>query len=316
MESKRTRNSMSKLQRAKKQFEQDLLLKHNSDMDNIRRGWRCRMEEFERQKTSVDLGYESLQTRLETIATSLEIKTVKIREECLRLKENIDNLSRSISKAKAATEMRGIDESAEVQIELRLQMQAGQLKQRLQRSRAAVDDVIEHRDKYKAMYLKNLSKQKRIQSKRESKVRIAEIVADRKQALDLFKAAVQEEQQRLTADIETLRRMREELLHPPEPPKKKKSPQELYYEMLREAGQYVDDEERVAVTGCSANDPIMFEDDSDEAVPEREPPQPEFDYEQLSYLENGIQALMATGNYSENDQLIVDMRNKIKALYQ
>lgn len=302
---------MSKLQRAKKQFEQDLISKHNSDMDTIRRGWRLRMEEFERQKASVDLGYESLQTRLETIAASLEIKTVKTREECLRLKESIDTLSRSISKAKAATEMRGIDESAEVQIELRLQMQVAQLKQRLQRTRATANDVMEHRDKYKSMYLKNVSRQKKIQANREGKVRMAEAIDERKRDLEIFKAAVQEEQDRLAADIETLRRLREELLHPPEPPKKKKTPKELYYEMLRDAGQYVDDDERVAVAGA-ANDPIMFDDDSDEAVPDAEP---EFDYAQLEHLENGIRSLLATGNYSESDQLIVDMRNRIKALY-
>lgn len=302
---------MSKLQRAKKQFEQDLISKHNSDMDTIRRGWRLRMEEFERQKASVDLGYESLQTRLETIAASLEIKTVKTREECLRLKESIDTLSRSISKAKAATEMRGIDESAEVQIELRLQMQVAQLKQRLQRTRSTANDVMEHRDKYKSMYLKNISRQKKIQANREGKVRMAEAIDERKRDLEIFKAAVQEEQERLTADIETLRRLREELLHPPEPPKKKKTPKELYYEMLRDAGQYVDDNERVAVAGA-ANDPIMFDDDSDEPVPDGEP---EFDYAQLEHLENGIRSLLATGNYSESDQLIVDMRNRIKALY-
>jgi hypothetical protein len=59
--------------------------------------------------------------------------------------------------------------------------------------------------------------------------------------MTVLKQRLREEQERRAQDIETIRKMRGEFLHPPMP---KKSARELYREMLKQAGQV-----------CSENDP-------------------------------------------------------------
>jgi hypothetical protein len=58
--------------------------------------------------------------------------------------------------------------------------------------------------------------------------------------MDVLKQRVKEEQERLAINIETVRKMRDNLLHPPPPPPRTKSAREKYREMLKEAGQILD----------------------------------------------------------------------------
>ena len=300
---------------AKVQFSQACAERHNAELDDIRRGWKQKMADFDRAKVAVDIRYESLQTRLETIATALDKKTAQEKEKIASLKASVEKLTRNIRRAKASEELRGIDESAEMQIELKLQMQTKQLRDQLNKMKAETADVTSRGDKYKGLYLKAIARQKKINYKRETKVRLAEAESQRKLDFDAFREMIKQEQKRLNDDVETLRRMREELMHPPPAPPspKKKSPKEMYLEMLKEAGQHVDDDDRVAVSGFqdTTHEPITFEDDEEvEEVPHRESVH-DVDYEQISYLENTIRTLLATGNYSESDPLIVGLRAQI-----
>lgn len=302
---------------AKIQFSQARAAQHNAELDDIRRGWKQKMADFDRAKVAVDIRYESLQTRLESIATALDNKTAQEKEKIATLKTAIEKLTRNIRRAKASEELRGIDESAEMQIELKLQMQTNQLKEQLKKTKSETEAATERRDKYKGMYLKAVSRQKRINYKRETKVRLADAESQRKQDFELLRQMIKEEQERLNNDVETLRRMREELMNPPPPPPspKKKSPRDLYLQLLKEAGQYADDDDRVAISGFqdTTHEPITFEDEDDiEEIPHKESDAGhDVDYEQITYLENTIRTLLATGNYSESDPLIVGLRAQI-----
>ena len=182
-------------------------------MDNIRRAWKLKLEEVERSKQCVDYQYEALQTRLENIATSVQSKTALILSESKKLKEEIANMKKSISRAKAAQDLRESDESSEIEIELRLKMQTDELKKRLLDAQTKTLSLNEKMQYYKNMYLKLINKQRRI---REGRDAAEELKISRKSLNDMlndFKAKIANEYNNLESDIHTLREMKEELIN-------------------------------------------------------------------------------------------------------
>jgi hypothetical protein len=278
-------------------------------MDAIRRAWRQKVDEFDRSKTSVDIGYDGLQTRLETIFTALQAKTIQMKDRCKELQKSIDSQRRSLNKARTAAEIRGTDESTEIQIELRLKMNAEELKARALQCRRQLSEVESHGAKYKSLYLKNVAKQRKIQSAEQAAQKIKDLEKERMLGMDLLKQRVKEEQDRIDIDIETIRKMRENLLHPPVPPQPKKSAREKYREMLKEAGQIFDDDDP-QFSRCHDSDnreELVFEDiESDKEETEQQ-----FGKEQIEFLENNVRTLLGTGNYTNDDPIIRRLRSQI-----
>jgi hypothetical protein len=302
---------MSALKAEKVRFAQLLAEKQRTDMDAVRRAWRQKMDEFDRAKSSVDVGYDGLQARLETVFTALQVKTVQLSDRRKELQSSIDALRRHLSRALAAAEIRGSDESAEIQVELRLKMQAGDLNARIVQSQAEYAQVQEHGAKYKALYLKNIAKQRRIQSAAQAAQRMKDIEAERVAGMSVLKQRVKEEHERLAQDIETVRKMREDLLHPPPPPTPKKPARELYREMLKEAGQLWDKDDPQFSRCRDSDSALVFEDSKSGGAEPAQTGENEQDTGQVAFLENSVRALLGTGNYAEDDPIIRRLRSQI-----
>jgi hypothetical protein len=222
----------------------------------------------------------------------------------------IDAMRRNVAKARAAVELRGTDESAEIQAELRLEMKANELRAAVQRNEAVLPSIAKRTAKYKSLYLRNVAKQRKIESSRRASERLMDMEGERHSALELFRQRIRNEQARVQQDIETIRKMREDLLRPP-PQSPKKSARQQYLDLLREAGQVASDDEPVPGGGDSLNSALMFEDSDDEKKPTRQSARDEDDAVQIAFLENNIKTLLATGNYGENDPIIVRLRSQI-----
>lgn len=301
-------------------FKRQLEERNRAEIDNIRRLWKIRSDEIERSKKSVDIQYESLLTRLEGIISTTESQVIMAREKSIKLRETITNFKKSISQSKAAFELRETDESSEIEIELRLQMQVEELKKRLQNVHEETSNVNARFANYKSMYLKIVNKQRKIQEKRESEKNLNELRYDFNESMKLFKAKTAQEHRNLDEDLRKLREMRENLIHPKPP---KKSPQEEYRKYLLEAGQWVDEHQasfmKTDENAIYFNEPGLIN-DSDSDIPVHEhfsrisQNYDENVLDQIEFLENNIRTLLSTGNYKEDDALIIQMRKQIDDL--
>lgn len=301
-------------------FTRQLEERNRTEMDNIRRSWKLKCDEMDRSKKSVDIQYESLLTRLEGIISATEAKIIHTREESKKIRDEISNMKKSIGQSKAAIELRETDESSEIEIELRLQMQVNELKQRLQYARAETANANDKFANYKSMYLKVINKQRKIQERRENEKNLHEIRYDLNESLKLFKERIAKEHLNLDEDLRKLREMRENLIHPKPP---KKSPQEEYRKYLLEAGQWVDEHQasfmRTDENAIYLKEPELIE-DSDSNLPVND----NFTHisqnldenvlDQIELLENNIRILLSTGNYKEEDALISNLRKQIEEL--
>ena len=132
-------------------FTKQLEERNRAEMDSIRRSWKMKCDEMDRSKKSVDIQYESLQARLDNIISSTQSRIIVTKEESKKLRESISSLKKSIGQSKAAIELRETDESSEIEIELRLQMQVDELKSRLQNARAETANVNDRLTNYKSI---------------------------------------------------------------------------------------------------------------------------------------------------------------------
>lgn len=301
-------------------FTKQLEERNRAEMDNIRRLWKMRCDEMERSKKSVDIQYESLQARIEGIISTAQSQILMAREKSKSLREEISNLKKSIGQSKAALELRETDESSEIEIELRLQMQVDGLKEKLQKVHDETSNVNARFANYKSMYLKVINKQRKIQERRENVKNLNELRYDLNDSLKLFKERIAQEHLNLDEDLRKLREMRENLIHPKPP---KKSPQEEYRKYLLEAGQWVDEHQasfmRTDENAIYLNEPDIIE-DSDSNIPVNDhfsrisQNLDENILDQIEFLENNIRTLLSTGNYKEDDALIIRMRKQIDDL--
>ncbi|OHS94081.1 hypothetical protein TRFO_39718 [Tritrichomonas foetus] len=299
-------------------FSKMLEKKNKTLMDSIRRAWKQKLDDVERSKSTVDFQYESLQTRLENIATAVEVKTASIREENKKLKDDISNMKKSIGRAKAAIELRECDESSEIEIELRLKMQVEELRMRLQNTQNETDSLNERMQNYKSMYLKIENKKHKIQERRDNVEELKNTRLDLNDMLADFKNKIAQEQKNLDNDLRKLREMRENLIHPPPP---KRTPQEEYRKYLMEAGQWVDEHQ---MSFAKTNDSVLYMNDENNSSDSNLPVNDHFSVinqklddatlEKIEFLENNIRTLLSTGNYKEDDPLISNIRKQINDL--
>jgi multidrug efflux pump subunit AcrA (membrane-fusion protein) len=312
---------MSKLNAEKARYCQFLTDRHNQQKDSIRRRHQQSKMSCERIQTSIETRYDSLQARLDNFLTSFETKTAELKGSNLRLKATVEIARRNLSKARSAAELRDAGQSSEIQAELRLQMKVNELRTTLDQTKTKITEANAHNQKYKDLYLKNVAKQKKIQESRGVDDRLKQLELDRRDGLAVLRQRIKEEQELLERDLERLRKMREDLLHPPPPVSPKKTPREAYRELLREAGQIPedsDDVDLIPIVGghYSSDDALVFPNTeaNEPEEPVRQFVRDEVDTGQLAYLENNVRTLLGTGNYTESDPLIVRLRSQIAGL--
>jgi hypothetical protein len=300
---------MARLQAATTHFTQMQSERHNAAKDNIRRSWGQKMAEFSRIHDAVDVQYSMIEARLNNIIAALQTKTVSIRDRCRELQAAIDAMRRNVTRARAAIELRGTDESAEIQAELRLEMKVNELRTAVQRGQSDLVSIAGRAAKYKELYLKNVAKQRKLQNTRKASERLAEVEGERRDALALLRQRIKDEQTRVQQDINTIRKMRQDLLRQPQSPQK--TVRQQYVELLRDAGHAASDDEPVPGGEDSFNSALIFEDSDDEKRFTRQPAREEGGAIQIAFLENNIKTLLATGNYGESDPIIVRLKSQM-----
>lgn len=308
---------------AKDLYTRQLLERNRNELDSIRQSWKIRNEQIERSKKSVDMQYESLLTRLEGIISSIETNTLSVKEEIKNLQDQISKNKKTIGRAKVAQELRETDESSEIGIELRLQMQVDELKKRIQSTNSQASIIFERANEYESKYLKILNKKQRIQEQKEAERQLKETRYILNQKLNEFKEKIKQEHLNLDEDLRKIREMRESLIHPPPP---QRSAQDEYRKYLMEAGQWVDQHQMSFMKGDGNSLYISEHDILNNSEDSNVPDEPPFygitkqmnqqTLDQIEFLENNIRTLLSTGNYHEDDAIIKQIRNQIETLQE
>lgn len=297
------------MKEAKIRFKQAIAADNEAEINRIRRCWRTHKEKIAKAKNDIDLRYESLRTRLEGIISSIETRTMETREKNKKLRNSVDSLARSVGRARAAASLRQVDEKPEIEVEINLRMQVEELKQRLQTVKNETKQVEERKEFYQAKYLNITGKQHKLKKSIEFNNKINQYEVDRKNGITEFRKLIEEELVLLTADAEEIRKIREDLLHPPIV-EEKPHPKKQYQQMLMTAGQW----DPMPMSGSINMQDNLAIEDVDPFIPQRENDGNSNVLAQKALFENNIRTLLATGNYTENDPIIISLKKQIDAL--
>lgn len=297
------------MKEAKIRFKQAIAADNEAEINRIRRCWRTHKEKIAKAKNDIDLRYESLRTRLEGIISSIETSTIETREKNKKLRNSVDSLARSVGRARAAASLRQVDEKPEIEVEINLRMQVEELKQRLQTVKNETKQVEERKEFYQAKYLSITGKQHKLKKSIEFNNKINQYEVDRKNGISEFRKLIEKELEFLIADAEEIRKIREDLLHPPIV-EEKPHPKKQYQQMLMTAGQW----DPTPMPGSFNMQDNLAIEDVDPFIPQKENDGNSNVLAQKAMFENNIRTLLATGNYTENDPIIISLKKQIDAL--
>ena len=277
------------MEEEKLRFSQLLEEKHKQKMDDLRRSWRDHLSIFHRSTEMVNIQYDSLNARLDSIISSIEPKILKAKQTTKNLKADIESLQRSILRARSVKEQRMNEENSEMEIELSLKHRINDLKQMIETSKKRVQLANAKSERYKRLYLRAVDKQRSIRERERLVCDLCEMRANVSLCFTNFLHCIEDEQKKLDSDSEALRKMRDELLRSPlgEPAQRRASSVTASPAAHSEAEPYDAFEERKSVGGKGRK---------------------------IQIIEDNIRTLLSTGNYAENDPIIKSLRKKIGEL--
>ncbi|KAH0795664.1 hypothetical protein GPJ56_000543 [Histomonas meleagridis] len=261
-------------------------------MDELRKSWKEHLAVFNRSKEIVNVQYDSLLARLDNIISSIEPKILISKQLINNHKTEIDSIHRSILRAQSVQEQQANDENSEKETEITLKHQLEVLKQKIDNSQKEIRLNTEKSNRYKQLYLAAVGKQRNIRERKKDLNRLNEVRTDFKRYFADFLCCINDEQKNLDKDIETLRKMREDVQN---------------IKTAKENEEHIDSSDDIGPVNVSNNtNEVVFYGRNEIGGKNRK----------IQMLEENIQTLLSTGNYNENDPIIKNLKKKIEELMQ
>ena len=276
-----------KINAMKSQYSEEVNDLFQNDIDEIQNDWKAEKAKFLKLKNEYDDSLDKLLQ--ETLAKQEELtyQLATINKENQELTNRLEQLRKEKQQIIMQVDQRVIEKKAEVDLELNLQQKSVELSEKFNQFQRNLDQETHEMKTYKKNYKRALDEYKEMrqlveaaQLKKEVKLRKAELLR-KQQELDKKKA---EEAQR------------------------KKDPMNKYKALLAAAGHTNDAPERPPRRVFTIDDEMFDKNDgSDDGFIIHEYP----DYEQEQHIQNRIDQLLATGNYTEDDPVIRSLRKEL-----
>lgn len=292
--------------------------------DKVFSAWNKTKNLFESTKRETINRYEELMTKIERIKVDVAAKNRAHAIDIKRLTELRNSKRHELNQAKERQTIRQ-DITNEIEAEVKLKVDSEDLKQRIEGKRQQIQHVLEKQRQYFEKYHTAITKLEKRRSKIAHEKKVKKMEETRIEALELYDKKCKEEIMLLSKDLELLEKIRGDFLRRKrryKAPVKKETPQQMlnrHFNILLESNVVNHDHKLLTVD----QDGVLLLDETvdaqDKTVPcfigEYSDTREEEDLcdteSQIVAIQNNINLLLSTGQYQEDDPVIVNMKKKI-----
>lgn len=308
---KAKKKSNSKLKADKLNFINQMRIENQKSIDVLQQSWMTLLSKFNAHKSLVDSSYEALSTKINAILIKKQQELNELKKSNSEIREKIERKQIIRNKLQTTNETKNIEISAEIDMELKLQQRAAELHRQLGESRRRLDSAKEQKIQLKKSYVRVINQYKRL--KRLNEEREIKKEALQKKLYLQKKQIEMEEQKRMQIESENDPMNKyKSLLAAAGHIKFNSNPSENDFRPTLEVApltnMYRNESSITRIyqpEGILQNniqkDPNVFVVDNphnDEGV----------------WLENNIRTLLSTGNYTDDDPVIRNLRAELARL--
>lgn len=305
---KAKKKSNEKLKADKLNFINQMRIEAQKSSQVLEQSWMALLSKFQAQKSLVDSSYEAISTKINALLIKKQQELNELKKSNFELQEKIERKRIIRNKLQATNDTKNIEVSAEIDMELKLQQRAAELHRQLGESKRRLESAKEQKIQLKKSYVRAINQYKRLKQINEER-EIKKEALQKKLYLQK-KQIEQEEQKRLRIESENDPMNKyKSLLAAAGHIKFNSNPSESDFKPTLEVSPLTNlyrsessitriyQPEGVLQSNIQ-KDPKVFVVDSaqnDEGV----------------WLENNIRTLLSTGNYTEDDPVIRNLRAEL-----
>lgn len=305
------KKSNAKLKADKLNFINQMRAETQKSSQALQQSWMSLLSKFNAQKSQVDSSYEVLSSKINAILIKKQQELNEMKKSNLELKEKIERKRLFRNQLQVTNETKNIEISAEIDMELKLQQRAAELQRQLGDSRRRLDSAKEQKIQLKKSYIRVINQYKKLKKLNEE--REVKKEALQKKLYLQKKQLEQEEEERLRIESEN-------------------DPMNKYKALLAAAGHIKFNSSPSDSTFMPTYEPaplknIYRKESSITRIyqPEgvlqdnikKDPKIVVIDNphnDEGVWLENNIRTLLSTGNYTEDDPVIRNLRAELARL--
>lgn len=293
----------SKIKAEKLKFINQLRNEMQQSNDQLQKSWFEQLDKFNSQKEKIDDAYDHMQSKIDNILMKLQHDLMQIKSSNADLLDQIEQKKALKASMQSKTENRQIEISAEIDMELKLQQRTAELHQQLGESKRLRDTAIAEEIKLKKGYIRLINQYKQFKLLFEEREAQKQAI-QKKKYLQKKKQELEEEQKR---KIEA-----------------ENDPMNRYRSLLAAAGHIkVNDLDGEAIGNDSSltklykkEGPITHIYQPDQYIHQMQQntgayiiDSPQND--EGIWLENNIRTLLSTGNYTDDDPVIRNLKAEL-----
>ena len=198
--SKPKKKSNAKLKADKLNFINQMRIENQKSSQVLQQSWMSLLSKFQAQKSLVDSSYEALSSKINSLLIKKQQELNELKKSNLELQEKIERKQLIRSKLQTSNETKNIEISAEIDMELKLQQRAAELHRQLGDSQRRLESAKEQKIQLKKSYIRVINQYKRLKQLNEER-EIKKEALQKKLYLQKKKIEL-EEQERLRIESE------------------------------------------------------------------------------------------------------------------
>ena len=295
-----------KIKQEKLDFINQLRAETQEKFGNLQKLWQQQLEKFTVQKKSVDSSYDEMIMKVDSILARMQNELSTVKKANAELKDQIERKQLKKAKLQTKTETDQLEVSAEIDIELKLQQRAAELHRQLGECKRRLDASLEKKIQLKKSYVRIINQYKKMKAMDEDR-NIKKEALQKKIYLQKKKMEMEEEEKRKKeAENDPMNRYKSLLaaaghikFNADPSPNIPSAPLTQIYNLDAPITKIYQPER------CQMNNP---ENQSAHIVYD-----PQHCDEGI-WLENNIRTLLSTGNYTDDDPVIRNLRAELAKL--
>ncbi|OHT15183.1 hypothetical protein TRFO_14368 [Tritrichomonas foetus] len=304
-----------KIKEEKLKFINQLRVETQAKFQNLQKLWQEQLGRFSAQKKQVDTSYDDMAMKVDSILSKIQSELYQLKKNNAELADKIEQKKMIKNQLQTKKETTHLEVSAEIDIELKLQQRAAELHRQLGECKRRRDATLEQKIQLKKSYVRAINQYKKLKSIDEDRSAKKEAM-QKKLYLQKKKMEMEEEE----------RRQREA----------ENDPMNKYKSLLAAAGHIKFNSKAFTPTIEVAPLTKIYKTDAPiTKIYQPEGARPQNHYQQQQnmiinsdaglvfdspqndegiWLENNIRTLLSTGNYTDDDPVIRNLRAELARL--